>query len=105
MIAKIFCRNQKSGYHSFYLAMGKNEYLLFSQDYSKSVEVKFRNGVTIDEALRYRSAHNHTISKTASKLFSAIKKLEKEYYVSVLEKRATRALRKYDRGSYRESAA
>ena len=86
MCMKIYCKPQ-NGMHSFYLKDKKDEYYLFSQDYRKSVQQYYGNGVHLDRAIDYSKCHRDSaLARTMTKLPAYIKYIEKEYSISVLRR-------------------
>lgn len=83
----IYCRPTEKGVHSFYLVNGREEILLFSQAYRKSVDGYYRKGVAFNNAINYSRAHKDSaITRTMSKIPRYIKYAEKEYGIAVLNK-------------------
>ena len=93
MKAKIYCKATSKGIHTFYLSVDKKEYLLFSQNYRKSNREFFLNGKVLSEVLSATDVRSHATRKTIEKLLPAIKYIEKEYGIAVLE----RTMRKDDK--------
>ena len=56
MKATIFCEPTAKGIHTFYLSTNGQRYYLFNQDYRKGVQEYFGRGVSINEAMNYRTA-------------------------------------------------
>ena len=85
MCMKFYCKPQ-NGIHSFYLKDKKDEYYLFSQDYRKSVQAYYGNGVHLDRAIDYSKCHRDSaLARTMTKLPAYIKYIEKEYEIKVLK--------------------
>ena len=94
MKAIIYCRPTAKGIHSFYMAVGKDSYYLFSQPYRKGVDEYFRKGVVIDRALKFSKSRNDAaILRTMTKLPVYIKYIEKEFDIQVLEQTKKKAWR------------
>lgn len=85
MKAKIFCRVTAKGVHTFYLLADKKEYYLFRQNYRKNNREFFMNGKLLSEVLN-GNVHSHATRKTIDKLLPAIRYIEKEYHIAVLNK-------------------
>ncbi len=87
MRAMIYCELTDRGEHLFYLAVGGEDYFLFSQDYRKGVQAYFSKGVALEQSMKYSKAHNDSaLERTMTKLPMYIKYIEKEYEIEVLEK-------------------
>lgn len=96
MSTVIYCRSTAHNEHSFFLSTDRCCYFLFSQEYHQAVEDRFRNGMTLKEALNYKPACGRfDLEKTISKFPTYIKYVEKEYNIAILEqtKRKLRAKR------------
>ena len=86
MKAKISYKATSKGIHTFYLSVDKKEYFLFKQNYRKSNREFFMNGKFLTEILNATNVHSHATRKTIEKLLPAIRYIEKEYGIAVLEK-------------------
>ena len=93
MKAKIYCKATLKGIHTFYLSVDKKEYFLFKQNYRKSNREFFLNGKVLSEVISATDVRSHATRKTIEKLLPAIKYIEKEYGIAVLE----RTMRKDDK--------
>ena len=98
MSSKIYCYPTKKGVHSFYLIHEGEKIWLFNQAYKKSVNRYFRDGRTIDEALKAYKVRSRdgiqkdfALRKTAQKLPLYLRYVEKEYDIQVMEKTKRRA--------------
>lgn len=86
MKARIICKNSKRGVHSFYLLYGKEELFLFEQHYRKGVQRYYGESKTLDAAFDSKRAHSdHAILRTMEKLFTQVKRIEKQNGFAVLE--------------------
>ena len=84
---KIYCIVSDKGVHSFYMLHDGCRYYLFQQDYRKSVQRYFRQGVSLRDAMNFKKTHNDgALRHTMEKLPSYIKYIEKEYGIAVSEK-------------------
>lgn len=89
MKAKIFCRINEKGHHSFYLSTSDDQYYLFQQDYRRGVNEYYKNGVSLDQAISFSHSHkDNAIIRTMEKIPMYIKYIEKEYAIAVLDKTA-----------------
>ena len=94
MKAKIICRTTAKRVHTFYLVVDKQEYYLFRQNYRKSNREFFLNGKMLTEVLS-GNIHGYATHKTIEKLLPAIRYIEKEYNIAVLDKTKRKDDRKY----------
>lgn len=81
---KIYCRTTSKGKQTFYLNTGKTDYYLFMQDYRASNKQHFAKGQPLNDALDMKGVHSTATRKTIEKLLPAIRYVEKEYGITVL---------------------
>lgn len=86
MKAIIFCRTEAKGKHTFYVKTREDTYYLFQQDYRKTNNEYFKNGVSITDINNYGGVHSTSVRKTLDKLPIFIRYVEKEYGVAIYEK-------------------
>ena len=95
MKSMILSRVDVSGYHTLYLVADNKEYYLFRQAYRRGVADYYRNGATIDDAIKYSKAKFDTsVLHTMSKLISHIRYVEKEFDIVVLDRTREMAKRR-----------
>ena len=93
MKASIYCEAPRTGGLDFYLKVGCESYYLFNQRWKQAVEDHFKNGISVDQALKAaRGKSSVPIRSIAEKLPSYIRYIEKEYDIVVLEKSKRRAI-------------
>lgn len=84
MKTKIICKPSK-GLHTFYLVTEQGRYFLFNQNYRRSVQEYYGQGVPLTLALDHSKCHrDYAVRETMDKLPMYIKYIEKEYGISVL---------------------
>lgn len=86
MQAIIFCRTETKGKHAFYVKTNEGIYFLFQQDYRRSDNDYFKNGISITDINNYGGVHSTSIKKTLDKLPVFIRYIEKEYGIAIYEK-------------------
>lgn len=86
MKTTIYCKTTDKGLQSFYLKRGAQEYFLFTSNFRRSNKNFFGGGVYIDDALAAKNNTSTSVSKIAEKLFGAIRYIESEYEIAVLDK-------------------
>ena len=87
MRTKIYCTVPTKGVHSFYLEQDGRRYFLFNQNYRKSVQTYYQNGVALDTALDFNKIHRDgALTNTMDKLPAYIRYIEKEYQIAVFDK-------------------
>ena len=85
MVTTIYCTPTAKGVHSFYIEASGENHFLFSQDYRRGVNEYFRDGVRLDDALKFsRAKGDNAIKRTMEKLPSYIKYIEREYDLEIL---------------------
>ena len=92
MNPRIYCTNDAKGRHVFFVKAYGKQYRLFSQKYRTSVQARFAGGLALDKALS--GARNFAVCKTAEKILSAIRSLEREENIVLLDRRATKCGKK-----------
>ena len=85
MKTSVYCKTIAKGKQAFYLSAGGKEYSLFVQSYRVSNREFFGHGQVLDRALDTRGIHSYATLKTIEKLRPAIKYIEKEYGIAVLD--------------------
>ena len=84
----IFCQNSNThGIIDFYIKTSVGSLYLFSQKFRKSAYSHFRKGLTLNEALSFKKAHNdRAIINVIKRLPINISYIEKTYGISVMNK-------------------
>lgn len=106
MAAKVYCRTTAKGVQSYYLTDGKENYYLFDSAYRKSNKEFFSQGRFIQEVLDAKRHASTSVQRTSIRLVGAIRYIESEYGICILQqtakrqqkKRSTKMLRKFERG-------
>ena len=86
MKTEIYCKTIVGGKQEFHLRMGQVSYLLFVQSYRASNRDYFGNGKPLTAALDITGVRSWATRKTIEKLLPAIKYIEKEYDIAILER-------------------
>ncbi len=82
----IYSRTTDKDKQSFYLVNNDREYYLFTQAFRKGVKAYFHNRVLLRDALDVSKGHRDTaLIRTKTKLPMYIRRVEKEYGITVLE--------------------
>ena len=105
MAARIYCRTTAKGEQTYFLSDGKIDYYLFKSDFRRSNREFFSQGRFIREVLDARRHSSASVRRTSIRLIGAIKYIESEYGICILQqtakrqqkRRTTRRLRIYDR--------
>lgn len=88
MISKIYCTKSAQGINSFFVQQGSKSYFLFNQRYRKSVANYFENGVCLNDTMHFgKICNNVAIAHTMEKLPAYIRYVEKEYELSIYNKK------------------
>ena len=83
----IICKRETNQKQTFYMIYGMKEYYLLSQKYSRSVDEEFSKGVEFTRThISNKGKRNYLIMKTMEKLYLAIRYIEKEQNMAILEK-------------------
>lgn len=88
MNPRIYCTKDAKGQHVFFVKAYGEQYCLFSQKYRTSVQARFAGGLALDKALS--GVRNFAVCKTAEKILSAIRSLEREENIVLLDRKATK---------------
>ena len=92
--ARIYCRTIDKGV--FYLEIGNDSFYMFSQPYRKSVKEYYRNGVVIGCSFKCSKAcGDAAITRTMDKIPKAIRYIEKEYDIVILDQTRRKNEQKY----------
>lgn len=86
MKTEIYCKSIADGKQEFHLRVGQKSYLLFIQSYRASNRDYFENGKPLTVALDITHVHSWATRKTIEKLLPAIKYIEKEYGIAILDR-------------------
>lgn len=86
MKTEIYCKTIVGGKQEFNLLVGQESYLLFIQSYRASNRDYFENGKPLTSALDITNVRSWATRKTIEKLLPAIKYIEKEYGIAILER-------------------
>lgn len=93
-MVKITCKTRSNQTLDFFLVDNRKEYYLFTQKRYRVVEEYFKNGVTLDEAIRHGKVKNNCrLHKVKSKLPVYIKYLESESGMAFLDQTKRRSER------------
>ena len=90
----IYCRTTAKGIQSFYVKIGTERYYLFSQRYYVGVRNFFTNGRRFNELSNACKNGNTAVRRTAEKMSTYLKYVEKEYNVVIYDKRDRRKSRR-----------
>lgn len=93
MKTSVYCKTISKGTQAFYLSANGEDYLLFVQSFRWSNKEYFANGKPLSVALSTSGVHSTATMKTIEKLRPAIRYIEKEYEIAVLN----RTLKKGDK--------
>lgn len=92
MKTTIYCNTTAKDTQSYFLRHGAKEYFLFNSAFRRSNKDFFgNNGVRLDDALAAKSNYSASVRKVAAKLLGAIRYLENEYGIVVLDKTANKS--------------
>ena len=84
----IYCIETNRGSLNFFIEQNNKDYFLFSQKYNEVVDKCFKNGISLPELLSIKKTrYNQSLMHTISKIPSHIKYIEKEYQVSIYDKK------------------
>ncbi|MBE5731850.1 MAG: hypothetical protein E7353_02340 [Clostridiales bacterium] len=83
----IYCKTVSKGMQAFYLKLENKEYFLFVQKYYRGVRDFFSRGRDLSELSTASSYHNMAVRRTATKLPSYLKYMEKELGVVIYDKK------------------
>lgn len=84
MKVTVYCEVAEKGKQAFYLGADNKKFLLFIQNYKKSNREFFAGGQMLDRALSTSGIRSTATLKTIERLRPAIRYIEKEYGISVL---------------------
>lgn len=96
----VYCKFNK-GKHQFYVRVNNKDYYLFSQNYKRTNDEVFKNGVVINRLNRYASYNSTSVRKTVTKFKPYIHYIEGEYGVIVYEKSKLKSKRQKVKTSYK----
>lgn len=94
MKTEIYCKTIAGGKQVFNLRVGQESYLLFIQSYRASNRDYFENDKPLTIALDITNVRSWTTRKTIEKLLPAIKYIEKEYGIAILERTLKKEIKK-----------
>ncbi len=90
----IYCKTTAKGIQSFYIEIGAKRYYLFSQRYYVGVRNFFVGGRQLNELSNACKNVNMAVRRTAEKMSTYLKYVEKEYNVVIYDKRDKRKSRR-----------
>ncbi|MCI9407011.1 MAG: hypothetical protein HFK06_01490 [Clostridia bacterium] len=97
MKTEIYCKSIANGKQEFNLRVGQKSYLLFIQSYRASNHDYFKNGKPLTIALGITNVRSWATRKTIEKLLPAIKYIEKEYDIAILDRTLKKDCKKKSR--------
>lgn len=103
MAAKIYCRTTEKGVQSYYLCDGKENYYLFDSEFRKSNKEFFSQGRFIQEVFDARRHESTSVQRTSIRLISAVRYIESEYGLCVLQQTAKKKRQKRSQKMFRKS--
>lgn len=84
----VYCIETNRGTHNFFIELNNKDYFLFSQKYNEEIDKWFKNGISLPELLSIKKTrHNESLMHTISKFPSRFKYIEKEYQISIYDKK------------------
>ena len=93
-MTKIYCKRNNNNGLDFILKERRVEFYLFSQKWHRGVEEYFKDGVSLDEAIRHgKTRKDRMIHKVKTKLPMYIRHIEKESGMTFLEQSKRRLAR------------
>lgn len=81
----IYCKTVSKGKQAYYLRVNSSDYLLFIQNYKRSNKEYFSCGQPISVVFGAKNIHSTATLKTIERLRPAIRYIEKEYDICVLD--------------------
>ena len=84
-MTSIYCKVIAKGKQAYYLRVDSNDYMLFIQSYKRSNKDYFADGRPLPIAFDTKGIHSTATLKTIERLRPAIKYIEKEYGICVLD--------------------
>ena len=91
----IYCKTVAKGIQAFYIIVGSKTYFLFNQKYYAGVRNYFAQGRRIDDLSSACKDRNAAVRRTANKLPSYLRYIEKEYDIVIYDKRVKQNLKTY----------
>lgn len=84
-MTSIYCKTIAKGKQAYYLRVNNNDYMLFIQNYKKSNRDYFADGQPLSVVFGSKNVHSTATLKTIERLRPAIRYIEKEYGICVLD--------------------
>lgn len=91
MKATVYCKTTARGVQTYYLNDGKRDYYLLKSGYHRSNRDFFSQGRSIQEVVASRKNKSTSVRKARDRLLGAIKYIESEYGLCLLQKTAKKA--------------
>lgn len=101
MASRVYCKTTAKGVQSYFLTVGKVDYYLFNSDFRRSNKEFFSQGRFIQEVLDARRHVSASVQRISIRIISAIRYIESEYGICVLQKTARKQQRKRSVKSFR----
>lgn len=94
MAARVYCKTTAKDVQSYFLTDGKNDYYLFNSGFRRSNKEFFSQGRFIQEVLDARRHVSASVQRISIRLISAIRYIESEYGICVLQRTAKKQQKK-----------